>query len=151
VRRALRLLGYVLIGLVAGVSVAIVLLGLGIVYGVPFVLHELPFMGKTFDPGAWAQAGDCKGLTDLRCEEKWQRCERGPMVRTLLRDHLIVGKTRKDEVLAILGAQSPSVRNQLTCIKYPLGYCSGLGVDYDVVQVCFDDADVLVSKARFQT
>jgi hypothetical protein len=87
-------------------TVVVSLLAVTLVYAGPylatwairFVFHELPFIGTSFTPAAWARAGDCTGLGDYGCERKWQHCERGPMVRTLLRNHLSVGKTRKAEV-----------------------------------------------------
>jgi hypothetical protein len=127
-----------------------------IAYGGPFalrfVLHELPFMGATFTQVAWAEGGNCVGLGDWGCEEKWMRCPRGAMVRTLLRDNLIVGRTTRADVVALLGKADRDVeRRGLMCLNYPLGYCSGIGADMDYVEVCFDGAGMLSSKRRYQS
>ncbi len=116
-----------------------------------FILHELPFMGRAFSSNAWAEAGSCAGLTDLRCEEKWQRCERGAMFRSLVNSHLIVGKTSRTEALALLGDQSRMIVNGGSCMRYTLGYCSGLGMDMDYAVLCFDVHDVLTAKYRHQS
>jgi len=149
------LIAYAAVAVILGVTVPVY----GGPYAVRFIFHELPFMGTTFTSAKWASAGSCSGLTDLQCEKKWQRCERGGMVRTLLRDHLTIGKTRKLEATTLLGEATTEpgadvgsfVRNGHTCIRYPVGYCSGLGVDMDYVELCFDATDLLSSKQRFQS
>lgn len=141
----MRWIGLLLLGIASFAA----LLVYGGAYALGFVLHELPYMGKTFDPVEWAKAGSCAGLGDWKCEEKFMKCERGPMVRTLLRDHLVVGKTNKGQAVTLLGSPGRTIPSGATCINYPLGYCSNIA-DWDFVQLCFDSTDVLVSKRRVQ-
>ena len=68
-----------------------------------FVMHELPFRGQRFAPETWVEAGNCAGLSDWKCVEKEANCPRGPMVRDLLRTHLLIGETTRETATAILG------------------------------------------------
>jgi hypothetical protein len=114
-----------------------------------FVLHELPFMGESFTPEKWTQAGGCEGLTDDQCVTKESSCPRGPMVQSLRRNHLAVG-TGRDAVIKLLGAEDMSSDDRPMCLHWFLGMCSGLGWDYDSLQVCFDEADRLIESGHVQ-
>ena len=103
------------------------------------VLHELPFMGKSFSKVEWAEAGTgCRGLSDWECEEQQSACLRGPMVRDLVRAHIALGETTRQGVLDLLGPTKGRVKIEgQTCDDYNPGMCSGLGWDYDSLYVCF--------------
>ena len=66
-------------------------------------MHELPFRGQSFDPEEWSDAGSCAGLSDWKCAEKEASCPRGPMVRDLLRTHLLIGETTHETATALMG------------------------------------------------
>lgn len=114
-----------------------------------FLLHELPFMGETFTSEKWAEAGNCQGLTDYHCEMKNSECPRGPMVRSLLRDHLKTG-TSREVVTGLLGPALRSEKDAAGCMDWSIGMCSGFGWDYDSLFVCFDAADHLVEAGHVQ-
>ena len=101
-------------------------------------------MGKIFTPEAWAES--CEGLKDTSCATEENDCPRGPMVRSLLRQHLTVGVSR-DAVVGLLG---PADWDRAECLHWSLGACSGLGIDYDSLFVCFDKTGHLVEAGHVQ-
>jgi len=116
-----------------------------------FVMHELPFRGQSFDSEAWAEAGSCAGLSDWKCVEKEASCPRGPMVRNLLRTHLLIGETTRETVNALLGSMEYEVDIRgRPCEAYSLGMCSGLGIDYDALYVCYADDGTISSTGHIQ-
>jgi hypothetical protein len=116
-----------------------------------FILGEGRFMGTTFTPAAWAEAGSCAGLTDSQCDQKWMRCPRGGMLRSLTRDHLRIGKLRRDEAIALLGSRFWG-RKDGSCIEYRLGQCSLFAFgEQDILTLCFDESNLLISSRRRQT
>ena len=112
-----------------------------------FLLHVSPFMGETFTPEKWAEAGSCMGLTDYQCVEKQESCRRGPMVRSLIRSHLTTG-TERNSVLSLLGPAESKDKDG--CLDWSLGMCSGLGIDYDSLLVCFDSSAKVVKASHIQ-
>ncbi len=113
-------------------------------------LHKLPFMGERFTPKKWREGGSCAGLSDAKCAEKESNCPRGRMVYDLTEIHLVVGETSRLEVEYLLGAPDRLFRrDRQQCLRYHVGMCSGLGIDYDSLFVCFDDTG-LVSSAGHQ-
>jgi hypothetical protein len=137
---------FVLVALALGVDVAGALL-----FRYPpvliFVLHELPFRGERFDPGRWAEAGSCAGLSDGDCVEKEADCPRGGMVRDLVGVHLVPGKATREKVAGLIGPAKHHVEIEgRTCDAYALGMCSGLRWDYDSLYVCYGE-DGTVAKA----
>ena len=116
-----------------------------------FVMHELPFRGQSFDPEEWADAGSCVGLSDWKCVEKEASCPRGPMIRDLLRTHLLIGETERSTATALLGAMEYEVDIQgRSCDAYSLGMCSGLGIDYDALYVCYAEDGTISSTGHIQ-
>ncbi len=116
-----------------------------------FVLHELPFRGQSFDPEAWADAGGCEGLSDWKCVERDLDCPRGPMVRNLLRKHLVVDATSRDAATALLGQKEYEVEIQgQTCDAYYLGWCSGFRLDPDSLYICYADNGKISSAGHIQ-
>lgn len=112
-----------------------------------YLLHEAPFRGERFDRQLWTSGGSCAGLTDGECVDKQQTCPRGPMVRDLVRNHLLIGATSREEVLALLGPAEFKVGIEgQDCDDYGLGICSGLGWDYDSLYVCYAE-DGTVARA----
>ena len=116
-----------------------------------FVMHELPFRGQSFDPEKWSNAGSCAGLSDWKCVEKEASCLRGPMVRDLLRVHLLIGETTYETATAILGVKEYDVvLQEQTCDAFSLGMCSGLGIDYDALYVCSAEDGTISSTGHIQ-
>lgn len=109
-----------------------------------FVFHDVPFMGVTFTPSAWRQAGQC---ATHPCALD-SGCPRGGMVRDLQRNHLPLGTPR-----AVVEQQlgQGAVGHRANCVVYPLGMCSGLGIDMDFLSVCYDDAHRLTSVGHHQS
>lgn len=129
------------LALLCGAVIAVDMVG-GLTVGYPpmlvFLLHEAPFMGQDFDPVAWAEGGSCVGLSDGDCFDKQQTCPRGAMVRSLVREQLVVGTTTRAQVLSLLGPVEGLVKiSGATCDDYGLGVCSGLGWDHDSLYVCY--------------
>ncbi|PTE13645.1 hypothetical protein [Pseudogemmobacter blasticus] len=114
-----------------------------------FWLHEFPFMGETFTPEKWTEAGSCEGLTDYQCVMKESDCPRGPMVRSLLRRHLKAGTTL-EAIVDLLGPAGHPEKDASGCMNWSLGMCSGLGIDYDSLFVCFDETDHLIKAGHVQ-
>lgn len=122
-----------------------------------FAWHVLPFMGQEFTSEAWAEGGSCHGLTDFQCQEKASTCPRGPMVRSLIRKHLVPG-TRREKVMSMLGPND-GFENRYgeggtpdrSCPTWELGMCSGLRIDYDVPTVCFDPSGYLIRAGHYQS
>ncbi|WP_139271084.1 hypothetical protein [Atopomonas hussainii] len=74
-------------------------------------------------------------------------CYRGAMVEDLIARHLFVGMRRSD-VVALLG--QPDYRSGAGELQYVLGMCSGVGFDYDYLNIYFDGAGGFVSAKVFQ-
>jgi len=116
-----------------------------------FVMHELPFRGQSFDPETWAEAGSCSGLSDWKCVEKEASCPRGPMVRNLLRTHLLIGETTRETSNALLGSMEYEVDIRgRSCEAYSLGMCGGLGIDYDALYVCYAEDGTISLTGHMQ-
>ena len=72
--------------------------------------------------------------------------------------HAPLGWTSKATVLEKLGcdwtAYNNSPNNTATaekCLKWPLGMCSGLGMDYDSFVVCFDKSNMVERSFHYQS
>ncbi|MGH1424282.1 MAG: hypothetical protein ACRBBU_06105 [Pseudooceanicola sp.] len=116
-----------------------------------FIMHELPFRGQSFDTEKWADEGSCTGLSDWKCAEKEASCPRGPMVRDLLRNHLLIGETKSANATTLLGAMEYEVDIRgHSCDAYCLGMCSGLGIDYDALYVCYSENGTISSTGHIQ-
>ena len=100
-----------------------------------FLLFWAPFMGKSFSREDW----DYQKQTDS--------CVRGPMLRDLRKNYLTTGR-KKEEIIKLLGKEEETLSDKrLTqnedCIGYTLGMCSGIGMDFDSLYICFDSAEQL--------
>lgn len=124
---------------------AVILLGIWVAWashglGVYYWLYTFTWGNEAFDREAWLEA------------EPQPDSVRGQMVRSLLRDIGVVGRTR-EEVLGLLGApellnwyqvggsRSPEDERALASAEdycYILGYRSGFGIDEDYLIVEFD-------------
>ena len=113
---------------------------------VGFVLHELPFMGSSFDAKVWSSALVC--TSDKDCMDKEMACVRGAMFRDLSRNHLTPGVVRT-QVQLLLG--EPTVQAKDNCVDYELGYCSGFKIDGDYLRVCYDRADKVSRVFHWQS
>lgn len=111
---------------------------------IAFLFHDLPFMGASFNQAEWMKAGEC---TSAPCKIMTS-CPRGGMFRDLQRNYLLVDMP-KLEVERLIGKGShDSKRN---CTSYPLGMCSGLGIDVDFLSVCYSEDDRVVSVFHYQS
>ena len=121
-----------------------------------------PFFGAPFSQTGWKDGGSCKGLTDWKCVQKHQQCERGPMVWALQKLYLWPGKTLRPAVVEMLGTEWTRYRRsesqngvegsaEPACIQWTLGMCSGLGMDYDSFVVCFDENDKVERSFHYQS
>lgn len=73
------------------------------------------------------------------------------MVRDLTRNYLIPESVSRDDVYALLGRTELTVEIYgQSCVAYTLGMCSGLGIDYDSLYVCFDSNDKISSTGHVQ-
>ena len=111
-----------------------------------FLFHDIPFMGSSFNQTHWASAEQCSGGT---CELKDEsECTRARMFRDLKNTHLLVGAPRND-IEKLIGKGSK--RAASTCLTYDLGMCSGLGIDMDYLQVCYDSSNKVKSVNHHQS
>lgn len=123
---------------------------------VPIVLnvafYVAPFRGQAFDAETWHAARQCDGPFDPACGQEQPLCTRGPMVRDLLRHHIIRSQTSRQEVVATIGPDEYDVQldDGRICSAYHLGMCSGLGIDYDALYVCYGPDDVVASAGTIQ-
>ena len=109
-----------------------------------YVLHELPFMGTTFTKDKWEKAGQCaRGACELD-----RSCARGGMYRDLQRNHLAIG-TPRSVVEQKIGKSSEPNRN--SCAIYPLGMCSGIGIDMDYLNICYNNEGRIASVSHYQS
>ena len=109
-----------------------------------FVLHDLPFMGNTFTKVEWDKAGQCAGKT---CAVDVS-CPRGGMFRDLQRNHLLAG-TPRPRVEQMLGKSD--IADRKNCAIYPLGMCSGFGIDMDYLQICYNNENRITSVSHYQS
>lgn len=73
------------------------------------------------------------------------------MVHDLTKNYLTPEHVSRDDVYALLGRAERTVEiNGQACITYTLGMCSGLGIDYDSLYVCFDSNDRISSSGHVQ-
>ena len=123
----------------------------GLLLGLLWYMHVSPFRGESFEQTKWELEGSCQGLSDWECVQKEASCPRGGMVRDLTRNYLIPETVSRDQVYALLGQTERTVEiNGQSCIAYTLGMCSGLGIDYDSLYVCFDNNDRISSRGHVQ-
>ena len=92
-----------------------------------------------------------RGLVGWKSEEKEASCPRGPMMRDLLRTHLLIGETHRETATALLGAMEYEIDIRgRPCDAYSLGMCSGLGIDYDALYVCYDEGGAIISTGHIR-
>lgn len=78
--------------------------------------------------------------------EKSKRCS---MYSDLADKNLPIGMP-KQKVTALLGI-GENAFNHPECIDYPLGYCSGLHIDLDLLRICFDENDKIETVIHYQS
>ena len=136
--------------LIRGIGILSLALG-GLLFGLLWYMHISPFRGEAFERARWELEGSCQGLSDWKCVQKEASCPRGRMVRDLIRNYLYRKLVSRDEVHALLGRTERTVEiNGKSCLAYTLGMCSGLGIDYDSLYVCFDSNDRISSVGHVQ-
>ncbi|MBO9408694.1 hypothetical protein J7399_14755 [Shimia sp. R9_1] len=133
-------------------SIGVIFASIGLlILGLIWVMHVSPFRGDEFEVSAWEEAGSCKGLSDLQCMEKEASCPRGGMVDDLTTSYLVPGQMTRDQVTAMLGPSTYKIKiDGIACPAYSLGMCSGLGIDYDSLFVCFGVDDRVSSTGHVQ-
>lgn len=109
-----------------------------------YAWEEGPFGVSNFDQAQWMAAPHRSYRTEY---ERETACERAGMVRDLQRRYLRPGMTR-EQVVALLGA--PDGAPQEGCIAYVLGMCSGFGIDYDDLRICFTPDGGLIKSLTVQ-
>ncbi len=70
------------------------------------------------------------------------------MFRDLQRNHLMLG-TPRTMVEQKLGKSHEPNRN--SCAIYPLGMCSGLGIDMDYLDICYNNENRIASVGHHQS
>lgn len=114
-------------------------------------MHVSPFKGDKFEVLQWEIAGNCQGLSDWECVEKEASCPRGGMVRDLTQNHLILETTSREEAIALLGEHERTIDiNGESCAAYSLGMCSGIGIDYDSLYVCYNAENKITATGHVQ-
>ena len=138
--------------ILAKATLVLILTLLFLVVTLLLVVHELPFMGKRFDAEAWTTSDSCEELTVRDCAWTHGECtKRAPMVRNLVRNHLIVDRTTRETVTALLGPKEYSVSaHGRSCEGYVLGMCSGLRIDYDSLYVCYGKNGTVSAAGQIQ-
>ena len=133
-------------------SIGVLCLSIGLfVLGLIWATQVSPFRGEPFDHKAWEELGSCNGLSDFQCAEREASCPRGKMVHDLTTNHLVSQETTRAQVISMLGPSISSVDiNGSSCPAYSLGMCSGIGIDYDSLFVCFGGDDRVSSTGRVQ-
>ena len=133
-------------------GIGILSLSIGVLlFGLLWYMHLSPFRGETFEQTKWELEGSCQGLSDWECTQKEASCPRGGMVRDLTRNYLIPESVSRDDVYALLGRTERTVEIYgQSCVAYTLGMCSGLGIDYDSLYVCFDSNNKISSTGHVQ-
>ncbi|MGB0958880.1 MAG: hypothetical protein ACPGVK_01415 [Halocynthiibacter sp.] len=146
-QRTRRTLGQLLL---RSTGIACLILG-GIVIGLIWAMHVAPFRGETFDPVRWKAAGSCKGLSAKECNAQNILCPRGAMVRDIIKNHIPAQSTKRADVIDRLGKPTGHVNIKgQSCTAYTLGMCGGMGVDFDSLFVCFNDANIVSRTGRIQ-
>jgi hypothetical protein len=125
--RGSRILFLALIGII----MIPVLLNALILWG----LHDRPFHGRALDRGIWDEAlkDDSNHMSSPRCEMAKE-----------LQGRLVREKSTRAEVVALLGEpedMSKADKQRLHFLSYTLGMCSGFRVDYDSLDIHFDEND----------
>jgi hypothetical protein len=122
-------------------------IGRVIVYGVIVLLAVVATMafafvqnGK-FDRAAWDKA-------EVSGHKHKKRCR---MADDLIRNHLVIGKTTKQEALTLIGEEDASEIKDYDCknaLTYYLGFCSLM--DGHTLDLCFDANDTLTAARNLQ-
>lgn len=132
------------------IGVACALIGATILVSL-WGLHFKPFRGESFEVEAWREAVSCNAMSDWECEEKFSTCPRGKMVSDLISNHIEEGKTQRSEMFSLVGEPDYPINIEgRICAGFRLGMCSGLGLDYDSLFVCFDGAGVVDAAGHIQ-
>ena len=139
---------------VLGIASALAALAACLVLGLVYALHIAPFRGDTFTPERWRAVWECGGLGDHDCAMRQAACPRGGMVADLTARHLQPGQDRAS-VRSLLGpARSGALilpdGHHADCDHYPLGMCSGLGIDTDSLYICYDNAGRITVTGHVQ-
>lgn len=138
-----------------GAALAVVLAG-GAYAGFAYALQAAPFRGAPFDPARWQAVWRCDGLDGAACTLRRADCPRGPMVADLVGRHLAPGGLDRARVRALIGP--PDVQGPLAlhgihqpdCDEVLLGMCSGFGIDWDTLAVCYDRQGHIAATGHVQ-
>ncbi len=114
--------------------ILISLLGLLLLF---FMLLAGLFYLTVYAPFQWERFNQEKWLAHKQLGNNDFLCTRGPMVFSLRHSYLTKNLDR-EAVLKLLGEADYKTDG---CLEYLLGMCSGLGIDYDGLVICFDETN----------
>jgi hypothetical protein len=128
-RRTLKIL--------AGVVVSVLLVSIGFLFFLRFFIFQNPFNDQRFNQSLWAAYS---GSTD-------PNNPRGQMYEDLTTKNLKKGMSKQD-VLTLLG--EPDFSKEEAVFKYNLGAWSGFRIDYDSLDIAFDQDGKVKAFYRVQ-
>jgi|SRR6266511_3681094 hypothetical protein len=123
--------------MLAGVVVSVLLVSVGFLFFLRFFIFQNPFNDQRFNQSLWAAYS---GSTD-------PSNPRGQMYEDLTTNNLKRGMSRQD-VLTLLG--EPDFSKEETVFKYNLGAWSGFRIDYDSLDIEFDQDGKVKAFYRVQ-
>jgi hypothetical protein len=123
--------------MLAGVVVSVLLVSGGFLLFLRFFIFQNPFDDQRFNQSLWAAYS---GSTD-------PHNPRGQMYEDLTKQNLKKGMSKQD-ILALLG--EPDFSKEDTVFKYNLGAWSGFRIDYDSLDIEFDQDGKVKAFYRVQ-
>ena len=123
---------------IAGIlSVIVLFVMIGLYAYLHFIVFEDPFDNKTFERSVWI-----KNQNNMNPDNP-----RGEMYKDLVENKLKIGMT-KDEIIALFG--KADFKTEKRFLSYNLGMWSGFRMDYDSLDLEFDDQNQLKQFYRVQ-
>ncbi len=120
------------------IILGILILAVGSLYGyLHFVVFDNPFNNKKFNQQTWKQFDNNDDPDNPR----------GEMYEDLQKHYLKKGMG-KNEVITLLGA--PDIKHEKNLFSYNIGMWSGFRIDYDSLDIEFNDKNNLTSITRVQ-
>jgi hypothetical protein len=123
--------------MLAGIVVSVLLVSVGFLLFLRFFIFQNPFNDQRFNQSLWAAYS---GSTD-------PSNPRGQMYEDLTKQNLKKGMSKQD-ILALLG--EPDFSKEDTVFKYNLGAWSGFRIDYDSLDIEFDQDGKVKAFYRVQ-
>lgn len=123
--------------ILAGVVVSVLLLSVGFLLFLRFFIFQNPFNDQRFNQSLWAAYSGSTAPNNPR----------GQMYEDLTKKNLKKGMSKQD-VLTLLG--EPDVSKEETVFTYNLGAWSGFRIDYDSLDIEFDQDGKVKAFDRVQ-